>query len=242
MTVSAHGPPDSRLLLCVQLPSHLFELLPAELQGGRHIDCTLALFSQGINVAQNFVSAVGSPLVRLQERVNAESLVLLSAHVRAALDAEAHDVHAAGAATLSSVGIFEASRHTSSRAGLVLAKLQRLAHLVAASRNETHVDILLLGEELVRQLRGVRITSCKSAKDRTAMSVTAEHASILASAHGLSAADAERLAARMRREGVRLHNARKNTGRSLYAFSRLQRQWLPERYAPPEGTYARGRT
>lgn len=114
--------------------------------------------------------------------------------------------------------------------------------LIQAGRGESHVEILLLAEELVRAMAGGRITSCKSAKDRTAMSVTAEHAALVAAEHGLSAADAERLAARMRREGVRLHNARKNTGHSFYAFSRLQRQWLPERYAPPEGTYARGRT
>jgi inositol polyphosphate-4-phosphatase len=113
---------------------------------------------------------------------------------------------------------------------------------VHAARGATNVEILLLAEELVRSLRGARITSCKSAKDRTAMSVTAEQATLVAHAHGLSAHDAQVLAARMRREGVRLHNARKNTGRSLYSFSRLQRQWLPARYAPPEGTYARGRT
>ena len=42
--------------------------------------------------------------------------------------------------------------------------------------------------------------------------------------------------------GATTVNARKNTGRSFYAFSRLQRHLLPELYAPPEGTFARGRT
>lgn len=116
------------------------------------------------------------------------------------------------------------------------------AGLVSTPHTGTEVDVLLLAEQLTQALYGMRLTSCKSAKDRTAMSVTAEQAQLLAAEWGIPATEAESFAARMRREGVRLHNTRKNTGRSAYAFSRLQRQWLPQRFAPPEGTFARGRS
>ncbi len=40
----------------------------------------------------------------------------------------------------------------------------------------------------------------------------------------------------MRRHGVRIANARKNTGKSLFAFNVFQRQMLPELYRPPAST------
>ena len=40
--------------------------------------------------------------------------------------------------------------------------------------------------------------------------------------------------------GVRLENCRLNTGRALYAFSALQRTFLPKSFRPPEGTAGGG--
>jgi hypothetical protein len=40
----------------------------------------------------------------------------------------------------------------------------------------------------------------------------------------------------MRRHGVRIANARKNTGKALFAFNVFQRQMLPELYRPPAST------
>lgn len=54
---------------------------------------------------------------------------------------------------------------------------------------------------------------CKSGKDRTSMSLTLEHATLLHSEHGLSERSAEQTLEAMRRQGVRRENVRQNTGR-----------------------------
>ena len=40
----------------------------------------------------------------------------------------------------------------------------------------------------------------------------------------------------LRSDGVRLHNAMKNTGTARYAFNMLQAMTLPKAYRPPKGT------
>jgi hypothetical protein len=40
----------------------------------------------------------------------------------------------------------------------------------------------------------------------------------------------------LRSDGVRLANARKNTGKARFAFNRLQVMALPKAYRPPRGT------
>ena len=87
------------------------------------------------------------------------------------------------------------------------------------------------------ELRGGRITSCKSGKDRTSMAVTAEQVRLLHERHGVSEAEASELMDEMRAHGVRWLNMRKNMPRGHYAFNWLQQQLLPEGYRAPRGTY-----
>ena len=110
---------------------------------------------------------------------------------------------------------------------------------VLASHAEKNTEIILLSEQLMRRLGGVRITSCKSAKDRTSMAVTAEQARLLMDRHGLHEEEAAELADEMRRYGVRWQNMRKNVSGGQYAFNWLQQRLLPEIYRAPTGTYKR---
>lgn len=101
-------------------------------------------------------------------------------------------------------------------------------------------EILQLGSRLCRLLGGARATSCKSAKDRTGMSVTLEQGNLLVANHFLPQHRLPTVVSTMRSSGVRLENVYKNTHKYLYAFNALQRSMFPEKYRCPEGTYGRG--
>jgi hypothetical protein len=115
--------------------------------------------------------------------------------------------------------------------------------IMAASKQMVktkHPKIIQLSSKLCRMLLAGRVTSCKSAKDRTGMSVTLEQGNLLCDNHGLPQEYLARTVSTMRSNGVRLENAFKNTGKRHYAFNALQRSLLPEEYKCPEGTYGRG--
>jgi hypothetical protein len=102
------------------------------------------------------------------------------------------------------------------------------------SGTKADVNILLLSTRLCRAL-GVGIAvACKSAKDRTSMSVTYEQADILARAHRLPRKYVLPVANRMRTQGVRRTNCFHNIGVPLFAFNGFQLQCLPRIYRPPE--------
>jgi len=105
-------------------------------------------------------------------------------------------------------------------------------------RKETRV--LTLSSQAVRLLNGGRMISCKSGKDRTGMSVTADQVSVLARWHHLPAADAHRLLNEMRRDGCRMENTRKNVGKRGYAFNAFQRLLLPASLRAPSDTTVAG--
>mmetsp|Transcript_91265 Transcript_91265/g.274063 ORF Transcript_91265/g.274063 Transcript_91265/m.274063 type:complete len:92 (+) Transcript_91265:232-507(+) len=77
-------------------------------------------------------------------------------------------------------------------------------------------------------MRGARLVSCKSAKDRTSMSVTAEQVELLHRWHELPEERADAVLDSMRRVGVRMHNTFQNVGKKGYAFNTLQRMFFPK--------------
>ena len=111
-----------------------------------------------------------------------------------------------------------------------------------AKSNEKNFQILVGSSDLILDLGGGRITCCKSGKDRTAMSITLEQARILRDKYRVGVGGEDEVKKymltvdMMRRHGVRIANARKNTGKALFAFNLFQRQMLPELYRPPAST------
>ncbi|KAI1291100.1 Inositol polyphosphate-4-phosphatase type I A [Halotydeus destructor] len=109
------------------------------------------------------------------------------------------------------------------------------------SQRAKNVRVLQLMESIARKLQGIRFTSCKSAKDRTGMAVTLEEARLCFEHSGLNELKNSSLLCNMldklRTEGTRRENTKKNIGAAKYAFNSLQCMTLPKLYRPPAGTY-----
>ena len=115
-----------------------------------------------------------------------------------------------------------------------MAKLHELVQ-EQCSQGGKSVALLTSSCLCARLLGGVRLTSCKSAKDRTSMFQTLEAATICRQiSHRLDGdLDIQDLTARLRGpEGVRLQNCELNVGKRAYAFNRLQLECLPEELRP----------
>ena len=65
---------------------------------------------------------------------------------------------------------------------------------------EKNINVLQLSSQICRRMRGFRFTSCKSAKDRTGMSITLEQVNILATEYHLSEHEFVRALDCMRRQ------------------------------------------
>ncbi|XP_043247281.1 inositol polyphosphate-4-phosphatase type I A-like isoform X2 [Amphibalanus amphitrite] len=99
------------------------------------------------------------------------------------------------------------------------------------------VKILQLASQICRAVSGIRFCSCKSAKDRTSMSVTLEQVNILSRELQLASAERPRALALMRTDGARRRNAEKNVGSPRFSFNTLQLLTMPSEYRAPPGTY-----
>jgi len=87
-----------------------------------------------------------------------------------------------------------------------------------------------------RAMMGSRMTSCKSAKDRTSMFQTYEVAKVMQNEAGLNVDDVLPMANTLRENGCRLDNCKLNTGKRKFAFNAVQRPHLPVELCPPAST------
>ncbi|XP_053948992.1 inositol polyphosphate-4-phosphatase type I A isoform X2 [Anastrepha ludens] len=123
-----------------------------------------------------------------------------------------------------------------------LANILRLMEEQLRSNVSKNVKILHLAEDACRLMSGLRFTSCKSAKDRTGMSVTLEQCRVLVQEFHLPAKSVPHVLSTMRSEGTRMDNVFKNIDKRKYAFNLPQMLSLPAMYRPPAGSYRKVET
>uniref|UniRef100_A0A8C7CJ31 phosphatidylinositol-3,4-bisphosphate 4-phosphatase n=1 Tax=Oncorhynchus kisutch TaxID=8019 RepID=A0A8C7CJ31_ONCKI len=143
----------------VPLPRLAFQTLPHEIKEGKALQVYPVLFNVGINEQQTIADRFGD--ISLQERINQRNFEILDSYYKSL-----------------SLPCFQTQTD--------LKDLLKTLGQNVVTKKRKNVEILWLAGTICRRLNGIRFTSCKSAKDRTSMSVTLEQCALLRDEHQLN--------------------------------------------------------
>ncbi|CAH1108079.1 unnamed protein product [Psylliodes chrysocephalus] len=208
------------LVVSLPVPDSLYSLIPSRQTISFHV--TPVFFNIGINEMATIAESLGS--TKPQERSNIDNFDRLNEYYLRYKKLKIAD------------NVRRLSSASSSQTRPLSAIIEDLRISVHSSKAK-NVELLHLAAQTCRQLNGLRFTSCKSAKDRTGMSVTLEESLILADEYHLAEHEFQRALDCLRSEGCRRENCFKNIGIKKYAFNYMQLLAFPKFYRPPPGTY-----
>jgi inositol polyphosphate-4-phosphatase len=153
------------LTVSLPVPDSLYSMIPSRQILSFHV--TPVFFNIGINEMATLAESLGA--TRAQEASNIDNFVRLNEYYL----------------RYRKLNIPETSNLSNGRFPTCSSQLKSLSELIDELKLSVHngksknVEILHLASQICRQMKGFRFTSCKSAKDRTGMSVTLEQCQIL---------------------------------------------------------------
>ncbi|XP_063688095.1 uncharacterized protein LOC134821302 isoform X2 [Bolinopsis microptera] len=207
------------VVVTISVPSAVLEQLPASVQQGGSITFFPLFFNHGINEQQTIAYKINE--TGQQDKICEQFLEDLQFYI---------DKH-----ITPNICVFDFKVEN----GLT-SNVEKLKYLFKATKRGKCSDFIVLAEQIGRDIGCVRFTSCKSAKDRTSMSITYEYCNILCQQHDFHKEDIPPVLEQFRRDGTRYHNTFKNIGSYKYCFNKLQCKMLPPIYKPPPGTFGDG--
>ncbi|UJR33924.1 hypothetical protein I4U23_021343 [Adineta vaga] len=196
----------------IPLPVAMFAKLPQELKDGGSIRIVPVVFNIGINeraLAARVLTLNLFSTTQVESDLNHNNLDKLKAFINKSLNYLPEDIP---------------------------DLLKQLEHSIRSNKPK-NVHIFPLAEKICRRAYGVRVTGCKSAKDRTSMGFTLEQGQLLLNNHNVDKHDLQEILNQFRCNGTSIENALANTGCKAYAFSYFQLLTFPEHYRAQQGTY-----